>query len=167
MAVAPIDDPQFLCLVCLDEPHSWTTAGGSLSAPVCAEVLEQTLVYRACPAPRKPRLPPQQRPPPTSPLTATVLTGLKTGSKKDRRSVLKCLFSVLMRLLAELDLAGLAVHGFHNGKALQLDALAADELAALLEALLHGNANASTVAPASLARSSRPIRHSRLPGSHR
>ena len=37
VAVAPIDDPQFLCLVCLDEPHSWTTAGGSLSAPVCAE----------------------------------------------------------------------------------------------------------------------------------
>ena len=46
VAVAPINDPQFLCLVCLDEPHSWTTAGGSLSAPVCAEVLEQTLVYR-------------------------------------------------------------------------------------------------------------------------
>ena len=49
MAVAPIDAPQFLCLVCLDEPHSWTTAGGSLSAPVCAEVLEQTLVYRGVP----------------------------------------------------------------------------------------------------------------------
>lgn len=49
MAVAPIDDPQFLCLVCLDEPHSWTTAGGSLSAPVCAEVLEQTLVYKGIP----------------------------------------------------------------------------------------------------------------------
>ena len=49
VAVAPIDDPQFLCLVCLDEPHSWTTAGGSLSAPVCAEVLKQTLVYRGVP----------------------------------------------------------------------------------------------------------------------
>ena len=49
VAVAPIDDPQFLCLVCLDEPHSWTTAGGSLSAPVCAEVLEQTLVYKGIP----------------------------------------------------------------------------------------------------------------------
>ena len=49
VAVAPIDDPQFLCLVCLDEPHSWTTAGGSLSAPVCAEVLEQTLVYEGIP----------------------------------------------------------------------------------------------------------------------
>lgn len=49
VAVAPIDDPQFLCLVCLDEPHSWTTAGGSLSAPVCAEVLEQTLVHRGVP----------------------------------------------------------------------------------------------------------------------
>lgn len=49
VAVAPIDDPQFLCLVCLDEPHSWTTAGGSLSAPVCAEVLEQTLAYKGVP----------------------------------------------------------------------------------------------------------------------
>ena len=49
VAVAPIDDPQFLCLVCLDDPHSWTTAGGSLSAPVCAEVLEQTLVYKGVP----------------------------------------------------------------------------------------------------------------------
>ena len=49
VAVAPIDDPQFLCLVCLDEPHSWTTAGGSLSAPVCAEVLEQTLVHKGVP----------------------------------------------------------------------------------------------------------------------
>ncbi|MGN0708074.1 MAG: peptidoglycan D,D-transpeptidase FtsI family protein [Faecalibacterium sp.] len=49
VAVAPIDDPQFLCLICLDEPHSWTTTGGSLSAPVCAEVLEQTLVYKGIP----------------------------------------------------------------------------------------------------------------------
>ena len=49
VAVAPIDAPQFLCLVCLDEPHSWTTAGGSLSAPVCAEVLEQTLIYKGVP----------------------------------------------------------------------------------------------------------------------
>ena len=54
VAVAPIDDPQLLCLVCLDEPHSWTTAGGSLSAPVCAEVLEQTLVYRGVPRAAEP-----------------------------------------------------------------------------------------------------------------
>ena len=54
VAVAPIDDPQFLCLVCLDEPHSWTTAGGSLSAPVCAEVLEQTLVYKSIPRAAEP-----------------------------------------------------------------------------------------------------------------
>ena len=54
VAVAPIDDPQFLCLVCLDEPHSWTTAGGSLSAPVCAEVLEQALVYKGIPRAAEP-----------------------------------------------------------------------------------------------------------------
>lgn len=45
VAVAPIDDPKVAVLVCLDEPHSWTTSGGSLSAPVCAEVLELTLDY--------------------------------------------------------------------------------------------------------------------------
>ena len=49
VAVAPIDDPQVAVLVCLDEPHSWTTAGGSLSAPVCAEVLEHTLEYLGVP----------------------------------------------------------------------------------------------------------------------
>lgn len=49
VAVAPIDDPQYLVMVCLDEPHSWSTAGGSLSAPVCAEVLEQILTYRGVP----------------------------------------------------------------------------------------------------------------------
>ena len=45
VAVAPIDDPKLAVLVCLDEPHSWTTSGGSLSAPVCAEVLEKSLPY--------------------------------------------------------------------------------------------------------------------------
>ena len=45
VAVAPIDDPQFLCLVCLDEPHSLTTSGGALSGPVCAEVLQKALPY--------------------------------------------------------------------------------------------------------------------------
>ncbi len=54
---APIDDPRFLCLVCLDEPHSWTTAGGSLSAPVCAEVLEQTLVSKGIPRAAVPEQP--------------------------------------------------------------------------------------------------------------
>lgn len=46
VAVAPIDDPQLAVLVCLDEPHSWTTSGGGLSAPVCAEVLEKSLPAR-------------------------------------------------------------------------------------------------------------------------
>ena len=45
VAVVPIDDPKLAVLVCLDEPHSWTTSGGSLSAPVCAEVLEKALPY--------------------------------------------------------------------------------------------------------------------------
>lgn len=45
VAVAPIDNPKLAVLVCLDEPHSWTTSGGSLSAPVCAEVLAKSLPY--------------------------------------------------------------------------------------------------------------------------
>ncbi|MCI2046184.1 MAG: hypothetical protein LKJ90_00500 [Faecalibacterium sp.] len=49
IAVAPMEDPTYLVMVCLDEPHSWTTAGGSLSAPVCAEVLEKILAYEGIP----------------------------------------------------------------------------------------------------------------------
>lgn len=45
VAVAPIDNPRLAVLVCLDEPHSWTTSGGALSAPVCAEVLAKSLPY--------------------------------------------------------------------------------------------------------------------------
>ena len=147
VAVAPIDDPQFLCLVCLDEPHSWTTAGGSLSAPVCAEVLEQTLVYKGVPRAVEPET--DTDPAQTAadlPPTVTALTVRKQKTAPERSSdfpgaaMFFCL--ILLRLLAEDDLAGLAVHGLHNGKALQLDALAADQLAALLEALFHSNADA-------------------------
>ena len=49
VGVAPIDDPKLAVLVCLDEPHSWTTAGGSLSAPVVASVLHDSLEYLGVP----------------------------------------------------------------------------------------------------------------------
>ena len=45
VAVAPIDEPRLAVVVCLDEPHSWTTSGGTLSGPVCAEVLQKALPY--------------------------------------------------------------------------------------------------------------------------
>ena len=45
VSVAPIDAPRLAVLICLDEPHSWTTSGGALSGPVCAEVLEKALPY--------------------------------------------------------------------------------------------------------------------------
>lgn len=45
VSVAPIDDPKIAVLICLVEPHSWTTSGGALSGPVCAEVLRKTLPY--------------------------------------------------------------------------------------------------------------------------
>lgn len=45
VGVAPIDDPRIAVLICLDEPHSWTTSGGALSGPVCAQVMQQTLPY--------------------------------------------------------------------------------------------------------------------------
>ena len=59
VAAAPMDAPRLAVLVCLDEPHSWTTAGGSLSAPVCAEVLEQTLVYKGVPRAVEPETDPE------------------------------------------------------------------------------------------------------------
>ncbi len=49
VGVAPIDDPQVAVLICLDEPHTFTTAGGTLSAPVVAGVLEDTLDYLGVP----------------------------------------------------------------------------------------------------------------------
>lgn len=49
VGVAPIDAPRLAVLVCLDEPHSWTTAGGSLSAPVVASVLHDSLEYLGVP----------------------------------------------------------------------------------------------------------------------
>ena len=66
------------------------------------------------------------------------------GKRKDRwTAVLEGrYFSALLRLVAEHDLAGSAVHGLDDSEALQLDALAADEVAALLEALLDGDADA-------------------------
>ena len=45
VAVAPIEAPRLAVLVCLDEPHSWSTSGGTLSGPVCAEVLAKALPY--------------------------------------------------------------------------------------------------------------------------
>ena len=45
VAVAPIEEPRLAVLVCLDEPHSWSTSGGTLSGPVCAEVLAKALPY--------------------------------------------------------------------------------------------------------------------------
>lgn len=45
VAVAPMDDPQVAILICYDEPDTWTTSGAGLSAPDCAEVLEQILTY--------------------------------------------------------------------------------------------------------------------------
>ena len=45
VSAAPIDDPKIAVLVCLDEPHSWTTSGGALSGPVCSEVLKKALPY--------------------------------------------------------------------------------------------------------------------------
>jgi len=49
VGVAPIDDPQVVVLVCLDEPHSYSALGGTISAPVVAEVLEKTLEYLGVP----------------------------------------------------------------------------------------------------------------------
>ncbi len=84
VAVAPIDDPQFLCLVCLDEPHSWTTAGGSLSAPSAPRCWNRPSFTRAFPAPPCRTPPRQSPPPPTSPPTATASTEPDRAQQKKR-----------------------------------------------------------------------------------
>ena len=49
VAVAPADDPKYLVLICIDEPHSWSNGGGALSAPVCGQVLEEILTLKGYP----------------------------------------------------------------------------------------------------------------------
>lgn len=45
VAAAPAENPQILCLIILDEPHSYSQYGSVLSAPVAGNVLADTLPY--------------------------------------------------------------------------------------------------------------------------
>lgn len=45
IGVAPVDDPQIVCLVILDEPSGYLYQGGQVAAPVFKTVVEDTLHY--------------------------------------------------------------------------------------------------------------------------
>lgn len=45
VGVAPADNPRIAVLVVLDEPHTFTAAGGTLAAPVVGKVIRDTLQY--------------------------------------------------------------------------------------------------------------------------
>ncbi|MGI5892432.1 MAG: stage V sporulation protein D, partial [Bacillota bacterium] len=45
LGVAPVDDPQIVCLVMLDEPQGYLYQGGQVAAPVFKTVVEDTLHY--------------------------------------------------------------------------------------------------------------------------
>lgn len=45
VGIAPADDPQIAVLVILDEPHSYSSYGGVLAAPVVGSVISETLPY--------------------------------------------------------------------------------------------------------------------------
>lgn len=45
VAVAPINDPKVAVLIVLDEPHSYSSYGGMLAAPVAGKVLSDVLPY--------------------------------------------------------------------------------------------------------------------------
>lgn len=45
VGVAPSDDPKVVCLVILDEPHTFSIYGGQICAPVVKDVLRESLQY--------------------------------------------------------------------------------------------------------------------------
>ena len=45
VGIAPADDPRIAVLVVLDEPHSYSSYGGVLAAPVVGSVISETLPY--------------------------------------------------------------------------------------------------------------------------
>lgn len=45
IGAAPMDDPEVVCLLVIDEPGSYPIYGGTIAAPVCKRILEDTLVY--------------------------------------------------------------------------------------------------------------------------
>ena len=49
VGIAPVDEPRIAVLIALDEPHTFTTSGGTLAAPVAAQVIEDTLQYLGVP----------------------------------------------------------------------------------------------------------------------
>ena len=42
---APVDDPQIACIVVIDEPHTYTSFGSQLAAPVFKNIMEEVLPY--------------------------------------------------------------------------------------------------------------------------
>ncbi len=42
---APANDPELVCLIMLDEPQSANKYGGTIAAPVCAEIISDSLEY--------------------------------------------------------------------------------------------------------------------------
>ena len=74
VAVAPIDDPQFLCLVCLDEPTAGRRRAAASRLRSAPRSSSRRWSIRASPG-QLPACSPPLRPPPTSPKTATASMG--------------------------------------------------------------------------------------------
>lgn len=45
IGAAPMNDPEVVCLVVIDEPGSYPIYGGTIAAPVCKKILEDVLLY--------------------------------------------------------------------------------------------------------------------------
>ena len=50
VGVAPIEDPRIAVLIALDEPHSFSTGGGALAAPVAGRIIEDAMEHYQIPA---------------------------------------------------------------------------------------------------------------------
>ena len=79
---------------------------------------------------------------PAVPRRTAVLHHSHICGYSNKKEAAHLLFSHMHLLLPEVHLTGLGVHAVHDSERLELIAQIADNTAALLETLLHGNADA-------------------------
>ena len=78
-SVAPINDPQLLCLVIVDDPRGASYYGGQVAAPAASEIMEQVLKYYGIPS---------NDPNATGTANDTVVPDVKGKSSEDAKRII-------------------------------------------------------------------------------